>query len=59
MGALQGAAGGALGGFGIGSDLNRAGYFGGSSLGGVSSAGTRVPTSYGPVGPLGSFGGLY
>ena len=28
-------------------------------LGGVSSMGTAVPTSYGPVGDLGSFGGLY
>jgi hypothetical protein len=28
-------------------------------LGGMSSMGTAVPTTYGPVGDLGSFGGLY
>lgn len=28
-------------------------------LGGTSSMGTRVPTTYGPVGDFGSFGGLY
>jgi hypothetical protein len=62
MGALQGAAGGALGGFGLATGplgMSMPGVAPGGAGWSTSSLGTMVPASYGPVGPLGSFGGLY